>query len=129
MLFVGPHLVVMLRDDLPDIPFPNCWDFPGGARDGQETPEECVLRETHEEVGITLRKQDLVWARSFAATRDRTWMFAAHLPAKVAGQLQLGSEGQALRLMTPDDYVGVPNHIPHFAQRLQLYLSEVSGLS
>ena len=36
-LFVGDDLAVILRDDIPHIPFPNCWDFPGGGREGDET--------------------------------------------------------------------------------------------
>ena len=25
-------LLVYRRDDFPDLPYPNCWDLPGGAR-------------------------------------------------------------------------------------------------
>ena len=29
-LFLGPDLLVILRDDRPDIPWPGRWDLPGG---------------------------------------------------------------------------------------------------
>ena len=47
-LFLGKDLVVILRDDKPDIPYPAHWDLPGGGREGAETPEACALRETYE---------------------------------------------------------------------------------
>jgi len=59
-LFLGVDLLVILRDDRPDIPYPGHWDFPGGGREGQETPEACALRETREEVGLVLRPSELV---------------------------------------------------------------------
>ena len=53
-LFLGDHLAVILRDDRPDIPWPGRLDLPGGGRDGDENPQDCVLRETREELGLAL---------------------------------------------------------------------------
>ena len=43
-------LLTKRRDDLPD--HPGQVSFPGGAREGEEDPVACALRETAEEVGI-----------------------------------------------------------------------------
>ena len=32
-------LLVLRRDDIPTINWPGCWDLPGGAREGDETPD------------------------------------------------------------------------------------------
>ncbi len=129
MLFAGRDLVVMLRDDIPDIPFPGCWDFPGGGREGSETPAECVLREVREEIGVTLAMGDLVWSRSYPGTLDATWLFAARLPEAQRAHLTLGGEGQMLSFMPPDDYIAHPKNVPHFATRLRVFLSENPGFS
>jgi 8-oxo-dGTP diphosphatase len=49
------RLVVYLRDDKPEIPFPNHWDFIGGHVEANESPEDALLRETREEIGVMLK--------------------------------------------------------------------------
>ena len=41
-LLVEQSILVILRDNKPDIPWPNTWELPGGGREGQETPLECL---------------------------------------------------------------------------------------
>jgi len=122
-LFLGSDLVVIKRDDKPEIPFPGYWDLPGGGREPGETPQQCVLRETREEVGVKLDPQHLVWARFYG----RSWMFAGHLPLARRGELQLGDEGQELRLMSVEAYLEHPKAVPQFVSRLQHYLGVLRG--
>lgn len=46
------HVLLLLRDNKVDIPFPNMWDIPGGRVENGEIPEEAVRREMNEEMGI-----------------------------------------------------------------------------
>jgi 8-oxo-dGTP diphosphatase len=48
------RLIIYLRDDKPDIPFPNHWDFIGGHLEDGETPEQALVREVREEIGVEL---------------------------------------------------------------------------
>lgn len=47
-------VLLFLRDDNKDIPFPNCWDILGGRVEEGETPEEAIKREMLEELELEL---------------------------------------------------------------------------
>lgn len=123
-LFLGSDLLVIRRDDRPDIPWPNFWDLPGGGREGSESPQDCVLRETREEVGLIVPRAALVWSTSYLRPVGRTWFFAAHLPLATQDDVVFGSEGQEWRLMSPQDYVAHPLAVPHFATQVRAYLDD-----
>jgi 8-oxo-dGTP diphosphatase len=53
------RLLIYLRDDKPEIPFPNHWDFFGGHLEADETPEQALLREVREELGVRLETWQL----------------------------------------------------------------------
>ena len=48
------QILLFLRDNIPDIPYPNMWDVPGGHVESQESPEKCIVREMKEEMNLTL---------------------------------------------------------------------------
>jgi len=122
-LFLGDHLAVILRDDRPDIPWPGRLDLPGGGRDGDESPQDCILRETREELGLALDRSQLRWGQRFSGRFGPVWFFAAHLDAARVDDVVFGDEGQGWQLMPPAAYLADPLAIPHFQDRLRLYLA------
>jgi len=49
------EFLLALRDNKAWIPFPNHWDLIGGHVEEGETPEEALIREFKEELGLDLR--------------------------------------------------------------------------
>jgi len=49
------RLLIYLRDNKSDIPFPDHWDFFGGHLESEETPDRALVREVEEELGLELK--------------------------------------------------------------------------
>lgn len=125
VLLIGGRVATLLRDDFPNIPHPGMWDFPGGGNDPGETPEQCVLRETYEELGLRLTEEELIWRHIFDSPTipgTVTWWFAASLPDTRAQDVVFGDEGQCWTLMEPSGWLSHPKAIPHFKPRLRAAL-------
>ncbi len=50
------EMLFYMRDNKPDIPFPNHWDLFGGHVEEGETPDEALVREVKEELNIELKE-------------------------------------------------------------------------
>lgn len=128
-LFVGDQLLITLRDDRADIPFPNMWDFPGGGREGRETPFETMVRETLEEVSLIVTREAVIWEKCYwwmNPAKLPSWFFVARLPTVAQARIALGDEGQDWALVSPDSFLAKGDAIPNLQIRLREWLS-VSG--
>ncbi|WP_417525086.1 NUDIX hydrolase [Marinovum sp.] len=121
-LFIGGKLLVIRRDDRPDIPWPNHLDLPGGGREDGESAADCVLRETREEVGLRLDPQQLVYEIAYDRPIGPMVFFAAHVPPDAAADIVFGNEGQGWMLMSPEEYANHPEAVPHFREQISRYL-------
>ncbi len=119
ILFLGDDLLILRRDHTEGIPWPGYLDFPGGAREPGESPAECALRETTEEVGLTLTPDSLTWEHF----RDGLWYYAAHLPAERIDNVVWGGEGEGWEMMAAEEFAAREDAIPHFRTVLRDYLS------
>ena len=132
VLLIGGQLVAILRDDRQDIPYPNMWDMPGGGSEPGETPEDCVLRETREELSLVIAPDQLIWRQRFESPHvpgTFSWWFGAEMPKEAAAQVALGSEGQCWRVMAPEDWLSDPQSIAHFKPRVQAGLDAISRIN
>lgn len=128
-LFVGDQLATLQRDDRPGLMWAGYWDLPGGGIEPGETPLQCVLRETHEELSLVIDPALVTWGRDYGTTSgDISWFFAAHVPATTREQIVLGDEGQRWALMSVDGFLGHDMVVPQFKPRLGDYLAGVASV-
>ncbi|KQI69870.1 hypothetical protein AN189_00155 [Loktanella sp. 3ANDIMAR09] len=120
-LFIGDRLLVIRRDDRPDIAYPDHWDFPGGGREGDETPFQTIVRETLEEVGLCLTPADIRWQTCDQSDRGVVWFFVAQLPGDA--RVTFGDEGQFWRLATVTEVLHWPDVAGQLQKRLANWLA------
>ncbi|MFZ5570035.1 MAG: NUDIX hydrolase [Thermodesulfobacteriota bacterium] len=101
IIFLNPQhqILLVLRDDKPDIPYPNCWDLPGGHVESGETPSRCIVREMNEEIGYDLKEFQLVSVFEFDDRIEYTYWKAVDFDIR---QIHL-TEGQCLRWFTREE--------------------------
>lgn len=122
------HVLTLLRDDSTAIPFPDMWDFPGGGREGDETPQDCVLRELFEEFGLRISANDLIYQASrdgVLAGQSKIWFFGAVLDRLDPSQIKFGNEGQCWELMPVEAYLTHPKAISHLQDGLREFLAHL----
>lgn len=114
------QLLVYKRDNVPHIPFPDMWDLPGGGREGEESPEACVLRELQEEFGLVLPLSHLVYKQRGINHNNTgfSYFFAAEGHAEEVAAIVFGSEGQYWQLMAIDEFLAHPMASPVLKPRL-----------
>ncbi len=123
-ILIADRIVTILRDDVPTIPWPGYWDLPGGAREPGESPEQCVIRETREELGLDFSAIELCWSRDYIIPSGvRDWFFVTEQPGLDPARVRFGQEGQKWRISGLDWYLGDPLVIPHQRDHLKDYLA------
>ncbi|MGH6805147.1 MAG: (deoxy)nucleoside triphosphate pyrophosphohydrolase [Methyloceanibacter sp.] len=83
-------------------PLAGLWEFPGGKVEAGEEPEEALIRELHEELGIDIAKRDLT-PLTFAshAYPDFHLLMPVYLCRRWQGSVT-AHEGQELLWVKPD---------------------------
>lgn len=118
-------LLTILRDDKASIPYPNMWELPGGGREGEETPFECVQREVFEELSLKLEETDIVWAKDYQGMLDpdKTSIFmVGTITQEEFANIVFGDEGQAYQMMDVSQFLSDKKVIPQLQDRLKDYL-------
>lgn len=123
--FCGGRLLTYLRDDRSSLPWPGMWDLPGGGREGDETPEACLLRELDEEFGLRLGPERLLrrWVLpSMTGEALPGVFFTGVLAEGEVAAIRFGAEGQRWELMETAAFLAHPLAIPALVNRVRLAL-------
>ena len=124
-LFCGDKLLIILRDDKANIPYPNTWELPGGGREGDESPFECAAREVYEELGIKLTEDCLLWSKVYPSMLfegKKSVFLVGKLTKEQFDKIVFGDEGQGYRLMSVDEFLGSDRVVPQLQDRVRDYL-------
>ena len=118
------QILLLLRDDIPTIGYPNHWTIVGGCIEEGEAPEEAAIREVEEEIDVRLagvspfRRYDIADGH-----RDKPvpyYVYWSGLDKELA-ELTLG-EGQDMRFFSPEELSSL-RIIPHEGEILREFLA------
>jgi len=124
-LLSDDKLLTILRDNISSIPWPNMWELPGGGREDEETPFECVQREVFEELGLKLEEAAIVWAKEYQGmlNPDKISIFmVGTITQEECASIAFGDEGQAYQMMNVSQFLSDEKVIPQLQSRLRDYL-------
>ena len=127
-LFCGDKLLTILRDDKSNIPYPNTWELPGGGREGDESPFECVAREVYEELGIHLIEECLLWSKVYPSMLfegKESVFLVGKLRQEQFDSIVFGDEGQGYKLMSIEEFLSSDKVVPQLQDRVRDYLEEI----
>ena len=101
IIFVNDErqILLLLRDNISSIPYPNMWDVPGGHVEKDETPEECIVREMKEEMNLALDGFKFFSKIEFDDRIEHTFWASANFDVE---EIEL-NEGQKLKWFTKDE--------------------------
>lgn len=121
------QILTILRDDKETIPYPNMWDLPGGGREGNETPFECVAREVYEELNIQLSKEEVIWSRLYPSMLDenkKSVFLVGKLTQEQFESIIFGDEGQGYKLVSFEEFLTSDRVVPQLQERVRDYVEE-----
>lgn len=122
-------ILTYLRDDHDGLPWRNLWDLPGGGREGEESPEACLLREVHEEFGLVLPADRLIWRRVWPSMTDPARLsvfFAGRITLREIATIRFGEEGQYWRMMPIAVFLAHSMAVPEMQRRAAIAVANVT---
>ena len=93
------EILLLLRDNIPTIPYPDMWDIPGGHVETDETPEQCIVREMKEEMDLDIKGFQIFSVIDFDDREEYTFWMKANLNIS---DIHL-TEGQRLKWFSEDE--------------------------
>ena len=98
------QILLFLRDNKFDLPYPNMWDVPGGHVESGESPETCIVREMKEEMDLILDEFEFFSKIEFEDRIEYTFWARADLNID---DIRL-TEGQKLKWFTRNEAKQTP---------------------
>ncbi len=130
IVFVNDKMVMLLRDNIPTITYPNMWDLPGGGVEGDESPFEALMREVREECNLEINESHILWQKEYQSImkpEKKSMFYVLTISPEEFETAELGDEGQEMRLMTPREYLEKENGIDFIKDRIRDYIESTKA--
>lgn len=101
-IIYNKKLLLILRDNKPNIPSPNKWGLPGGAIEKNEPILKAIKRELEEEISI-VPKNIIYLGKQIYENGSEVFRYFAKLTKDEFQNVKLGSEGQKLEFFNLDE--------------------------
>ncbi len=125
LIFIDDKIILFRRDTKTNN-FPLQVDLPGGGREGGESPWETFKRETEEEFGIEIKKEDVCFSKKYPSIFDATKeaYFIVVKPKNIEEKdIVFGDEGLGYVLMTPKEFVLLDDGVKRQQDKVDEYLN------
>lgn len=117
-------VLTILRDNIPNIPYPNMWDLAGGGRENEESPYETMRREVLEELNIDIPKSNVVWVKHYESVtkpgKESVFM-VANISDHQIESIKFGEEGQGYKMVTFQEFLDNKDVIEQLKHRFLDY--------
>jgi 8-oxo-dGTP diphosphatase len=101
------RILLYLRDDRPDIPYPNYWALLGGNIEEGESPEVALERELREEIGCSAHNLAFIGTLEILpnpmGVDETVYVFQGNIGRRLE-EMKL-TEGQRLAYFTPAEFL------------------------
>lgn len=119
-------VLTILRDNLPNIPYPNTWDLAGGGRENEESPYETMRREVMEELNIVIPESNLEWIKYYDSVTKpgrKSVFMVANISDSQIDSIRFGEEGQGYKMVSFEEFLEDKNVIEQIKNRFSDYLN------
>ncbi len=116
----------VLRDDNPNIAYPNTWNTPGGGIEENETPRDAMIRELKEEINLDATE---IIDLGTTAYSDSSIVYRFFIPVtdEQLQSIHLVNKNQHLDWFTFDEVLTLPKS-PHLSVYLETFASDIKEL-
>ena len=120
-------VLTVLRDNIPNIPYPNMWDLAGGGRENEESPYETMRREVLEELNIEIPESNVVWVKHYESVTKpgkKTVFMVADISDHQIESIKFGEEGQGYKMLSFQEFLDNKDVIEQLKHRFLDYLNK-----
>lgn len=117
-------VLTILRDNIPNIPYPNMWDLAGGGRENEESPYETMRREVLEELNIDIPKSNVVWVKHYESVTKpgkKSVFMVANISDHQIESIKFEEEGQGYKMVTFQEFLDNKDVIEQLKHRFLDY--------